>query len=216
MENEDVLRGYIPIANYIQSLNCGNSEVVIHNLAKPESSVFYVVGNVTNRALGAPLTQYAIDILKQKLYEKNDFISGYMGQTNDGKVIMRSSTMFIRNGSAEPIGLLCVNIDVTPLVQSCKGLEAFVGFPLRDETRETIHPSPETMVEDIVRQVEQSHERTRERFGKQQKLDAIIKMGESGLLRMKGAVHLAAQSIGVSEKTVYRYMSEIGAGKDSR
>ncbi|MEG1547846.1 MAG: PAS domain-containing protein [Clostridia bacterium] len=209
MFNEELLRTYIPIADYIQSLNCGNSEVLIHNLENQASSVFYIVGNITNRKLGAPLTQYAVDILNQRLYENHDFISGYTGRTDDGKILMRSSTMFIRNGSVIPIGLLCVNIDVTKLVESYENLENFVGFTKENSTLETISPSPETVIDEIIVQMQRRFGVSVEQFSKKQKLETVRAISASGLLRIKGVIHSIARMIFVSEKTIYRYMTEI-------
>mgnify|MGYP001008445526 CR=1 FL=1 len=214
--NEEVLRSYIPIADYIQSLTCGRSEVLIHNLATPESSVFYIVGNLTNRKIGAPLTDYAINILAKRLYERSNFVSGYLGKSNDNKVIMRSSTMFIRNVGVEPIGLLCVNIDITSLVQAREHLEAFTSFPQSDATMETIFPSLEAGIEEIVARVELECGCQAGDFTKEQKLETVRKVAESGLFRVKGSVQCVAQRINVSDKTVYRYVSGIEVGKNGK
>ncbi len=215
MNNIDLIKSYIPIANYIQSLNCGNSEVLLHNLEKPESSVLYIAGNVTNRKIGDPLTKYAVDILDQKLYESSDYISGYMARTNDGKIIMRSSTMFIRNGSVAPIGLMCVNIDVTKLVHTCEVMDDFIGFAKSTLTLETIHPSPETAVDEVIQQMQVDFGVKAEKFSKKQKLEAVRRIEENGLFRLKGIVHAVAQKLYASEKTVYRYMNELENEKGS-
>ena len=128
------LQGLIPVADAIAAAVGPYCEVVLHDISRPERSVVYMAGNVTNRSIGAPLT----DMVLRRLREQGDAISdlpGYHNVTKDGKTL-RSSTTFVRDGQGKVIGCLCVNIDQTPLVSWRHFLENSL-FSAPGETNET-------------------------------------------------------------------------------
>ena len=96
------LQGLIPVADAIAAAVGPYCEVVLHDISRPERSVVYMAGNVTNRSIGAPLT----DMVLRRLREQGDAISdlpGYHNVTKDGKTL-RSSTTFVRDGQGKVIG----------------------------------------------------------------------------------------------------------------
>ena len=58
-------RGYR--GNFIEEASGKNTEVVIHDLRHPESSLVYVIGNVTKREIGAPATNLILETFSHDL-----------------------------------------------------------------------------------------------------------------------------------------------------
>ncbi len=52
-----------------------NCEVAIHDLGNLSASLVNLEGNITNRELGAPITEFILDELKQKEKHAGDLIN---------------------------------------------------------------------------------------------------------------------------------------------
>ena len=65
--------------------------------------------HISGRKLGAPLTNMALSILRDKSYERMDYHLHYYSINVNGKDL-RSSTFFIKD-NGKLIGLLCINFD---------------------------------------------------------------------------------------------------------
>ncbi|MEA1962196.1 MAG: PAS domain-containing protein [Bacillota bacterium] len=49
---------------------------MVHDLCKPETSIIYVAGNVTNRKIGGPVTNFVLEKLRNHSNSCEDLI-GY-------------------------------------------------------------------------------------------------------------------------------------------
>lgn len=118
-EDHDILNGYKNVVDLISNLFGNSCECVLHSLESLESSVIYIKNteDKTNRKIGSPLTNKALTLLKYCEEHCSDVSPIYKTSKNDGTP-MRSSTMIIRNFDGIPIGMLCINFDLsTPIYQ---------------------------------------------------------------------------------------------------
>ena len=194
------LQGLIPVADAIAAAVGPYCEVVLHDISRPERSVVYMAGNVTNRSIGAPLT----DMVLRRLREQGDAISdlpGYHNVTKDGKTL-RSSTTFVRDGQGKVIGCLCVNIDQTPLVSWRHFLENSL-FSAPGETKETFATGMTEALNDIVQSVLENYGGDPGALTKEEKTSVVQQLEERGVFLMKGSVEMVAGILGVTRYTVY-------------
>ena len=70
-------------------------EVVIHDFRDMARSVVYIAGNVTNRSVGAPITDLPFRLLKEFGNKVPDKI-GYKNTAGSGK-FLKCSTVFLRD-----------------------------------------------------------------------------------------------------------------------
>ena len=200
------LQGLIPVADAIAAAVGPYCEVVLHDISRPERSVVYMAGNVTNRSIGAPLT----DMVLRRLREQGDAISdlpGYHNVTKDGKTL-RSSTTFVRDGQGKVIGCLCVNIDQTPLVSWRHFLENSL-FSAPGETKETFATGMTEALNDIVQSVLENYGGDPGALTKEEKTSVVQQLEERGVFLMKGPVEMVAGSLGVTRYTVYNYIDAV-------
>src|SRR5699024_2758838 len=99
-------------------------EIVIHDFSNLDASVIHVSGNVTGRFVGAPITHILLKHLREK---KNTDILNIKVNLKDGKII-KSSSIFINDKNAHPIGCLSINIDITQLLHINNNINNFVTF----------------------------------------------------------------------------------------
>src|SRR5262245_8969119 len=90
-------------------------EVVLHNLIgyphewDPQHSLFWIGGKVTERRVGAPITNFALDMLAKNL-DSDRYMSEYMGKK------LWCGSRVIRDANHEVFGFLCINVDLDRLL----------------------------------------------------------------------------------------------------
>jgi predicted transcriptional regulator YheO len=228
MNNDDIIRQYIPMVDFISEILGSNCEVVLHDLTDPEKSIIAIRnGHLSGRKVGGPLTDLVLKVIKNRSYDEQTFINNYKAVAS--KKEFRSSSFFIKNESSEIIGVLCVNIDIEPFVQVKELMENFsrTNSPsgkavLQDKDKnisntdknladEKFFGSIEDMLNNMIQEEINLAEAPPERMTFNEKVDIVNRLNEKGTFQLKGAVSKIAKALEVSEPTVYRYLN---IGKD--
>ncbi|QGP94038.1 Transcriptional regulator DauR [Neomoorella glycerini] len=208
-----------PVARGIAATFGKNCEVVLHDLSEPSSSLIFKAGSVTNREIGAPVTNLVLEALQRYGDATKDLI-GYLNRTKDGKVL-KSSTIFIRDNSGKIIGCLCINFDLTEFQLAKNILEDFcqlkdlaeAGF---ERTQEQFARDINEVVDNVVENVLQELGKPVPVMTKEEKVKAVEMLDDRGIFLVKGAVDVVAQALAVSKYTIYNYLEEARALKGNR
>ncbi|HEY9593423.1 MAG TPA: PAS domain-containing protein [Spirochaetia bacterium] len=201
--DQAILKRYEPIAEAI-AVVCGqHCEVVLHSLHDLRHSVVKIVNShVTGRSVGAPVTDFGLEILERSKLGDSDVIGPYF-TTSFGKTL-RSMTMIIRNARRVPIGFLCVNMDLsTPLIDVLGGLLPNRA-PSASESVERFPTSLDELIDQALatmRGLEAGPERNKK---------IIQGLYEKGIFNLKGSVEDVAAKLGISMHTIYYHL---GTGK---
>lgn len=179
-------------------------EVVIHDFAHLEHSVVHIAGDVTNRKVGDGPTDLLLQAVRagrtgQDLY-------GYPGYTLDGKTL-RSSSAFLRDSDGTVFGAFCVNVDVSHLAQ----VESWLGHMLHNTASAEVS---ETFTRDLSESLEIMIAEAALEIGvpitnmnRAQKIELVQLLAERGAFRIKKAVTVVGEKLGVSRFTVYNYLN---------
>ena len=208
-----------PVARGIAATFGKNCEVVLHDLSDPSSSLVFKAGTVTNRDIGAPVTNLVLEAL-QRYGDATEDLIGYLNRTKDGKVL-KSSTIFIRDNNSKIIGCLCINFDLTEFQLAKNILDDFCQ--LKDLTGTGFEHTQEQFARDINEVVDNVVEGVLQELGKpvpvmtkEEKVRAVEMLDDRGIFLVKGAVDVAAQALAVSKFTIYNYLEEARALKGNR
>lgn len=190
-------------------------EVALHDLRHMERSIVAIHGNITNRSVGGPATNYLLQLLKKYGDEAPNSIN-YRNVMPDGRVL-RSSTFFIRDEEGHIIGSLCINQDLTDFVVAaklCQELTSFQELPDEKEHAEEIFAQD---IKDVMKAMVGTELEFLQKpvayMQKEDKLALVQNMEEKGIFDVKGAVEYVAERLGVSNYTVYNYLKEIRSAK---
>lgn len=222
---ESKLSNYVPLVEFLGSVLGSHCEVVLHDVSNIESSIVAIKNShVSSRKVGGSLTDLALQILKEKSYLEKDFLINYSGKTKDGKVV-RSSTFFIKDESGNVAGMLCINMDVSTLVETRNHLEELIqgvsiaapgGLNLEGKCLdavvkpiEDLHTSIEDLTTSIIMKTLSEVEVPPDRMSPEEKMRVVQRLSEKGVFLIKGAVAEVAKHLKTSEATVYRYNSKI-------
>jgi predicted transcriptional regulator YheO len=221
VQDEQALLGVLQgVAKALECALNQHTEVVVHNLRRPESSVVEIVnGHVSGRGVGSsiiagPAEDKAFDTLvaSKAAAHPNEVrvVANYTSKASDGRAL-RSSSVVMFDTDGVPAAALCVNVDLGAIeriqrdIQNALIPSILPPLPARSET------SIEDLIEDIIVSAVKNTGAPIERMSKAEKTAAVAVMHERGLFVIRGSVERVAARLGVTKFTIYNYLDEIGA-----
>jgi predicted transcriptional regulator YheO len=196
----------------------GDTEIVVHDLRKPESSIVRIInGHITGRAVGnalftGPSGAENVRNAQTNLGEPREIrvVSKYRAWAGDKPLTSTSTIYFDDHGVAAAI--LCLNTDTTLAERLQHDLARFIGAPAGAALAAL--ESRETSMGDLVAEIPESAVAAIgvpvARMTKAEKVAAVAMMNERGLFLMRGSVELAARHLGTTKFTIYNYLEELG------
>ena len=216
---------YVPCVEFIAQTIGPHCEVLLYDFTDMDHSIVAISKNsLTGREVGGPITEFALSILMNPEHQKRDYITNYTGKSNQPDQVFRSSTLFIKDESRRIVGMLCVNIDVSGLQRACQILEDFTmpGFVhasplegLTPRTHERFLPSAEDLLQDIIQTTSSLFDVPPGRMNLSDRKNFVSQLSNQGCFLLKGGVTAAADCLGISEQTVYRYLKELPTAESS-
>jgi len=198
-----------------------HTEIVIHDLQRPESSIVDIVnGHVSGRQVGSPIIagpadDQAFDTLigGKSAAHSNEVrvVANYTSRAGDGRPL-RSSSVVLFDETGEAAAALCVNVDMGAVERIQRDLRsvlapAIIPPALGPRNEANI----EGLIEEIITAAIEGAGAPVERMSKIEKKAAVATMHERGLFVIRGSVERVAARLGVTKFTIYNYLDEIGA-----
>lgn len=192
-----------------------DSEVVLHSLENYESSVIEIAGQNTNRKKGAPITDLALNMLKEMNDSNNkiSFLTYFTKSKNDKK--MKSSTIAIYGENKRIIGLLCINYNL-----ECSLTDFIKNFTYIDDEyenhenrkvklNENFSNTVEELINESVERIRKKVESNDEISNNNKNKEIIKKLYKDGIFNMKDSVLTVAKKLKISKNTVYLHLRNI-------
>ena len=217
---------FTKIADFISRVLGPDYEVALHDISDRGGALVAIAnGHISGRDLGAPLTEKALQIIANREYEDKDYILHHFGMTDSGK-ILSSSSMFIKDESGQLLGLLCISFDDSryrELSQKVFNLchpDTFVETNFRiDESRipqranspdtEHFHSNQSKSITNAIRDILRENKLAADKLTLDEKMHIVEQLTAEGAFLVKGAVKDAANALGCSQATIYRYLSRV-------
>ncbi len=212
-------------------------EVVLHDLSRLPNSIVAVGGNLTGRTVGGPMT----DLMLRRISEhRTEDILRYRVR-HRGRTF-QSSTIFLRDSEHRPYACLCLNTDISSVLNLHQALSDVLGEmaslgPNRaavagDEAvaAADVEPAPsglgtpgfdhgevfarsvDELADAVVQQAVARLGIPIELMHKAHKLEVVRAADQSGLFMIRSAVDSIAATLGVSRYTIYNYLNELRSG----
>lgn len=188
-------------------------EAVIHDFADITQSVVHIDGNVTNRQVGAPITQTLARMVEEFGDEVPDKIA-YKITTEDGKVL-RCASIFIRDDSGRLEGCLAINFDISDFMFFQQAFSDFTfvstdnGNGSDAESFVQFSKKPTASMESTIDATIAKQGKPPAMMDKAQKKEIVHKLDKAGVFMVKGSVNYVARALGASRFTVYNYLKEV-------
>ncbi len=221
MTNHELVRSYIPMAEFIAALVGSSCEVVLHDLEDVARSVVYISGgSLSGRTVGDGLIDFAIDDGFRRQAEGSDYALNLPGHmtTKDGDRI-RCSAYFIKDRKGKPVGFIGVNQNVSELYRMEQEIRRLLNIGDGPEPGRDAGAAPDRAIsadvmvngciDDALRKVGCADPG---RITKEQRREVIEILAERNLFIIKGCVSIVAQRLGMSVPSIYRLVGETKEG----
>lgn len=191
----------------IAQLMGNETEVVLHDL-KQQKIIYIENGYITGRTIDSPQdTKYINTIIS--LASKEDFLVGFSGTSKSGHPL-RTSHFIFRDDNNSPIALLCINQDLTALINlrnqlniliNTKSPEEMNGFESNDNY---IHAITKRVIYNEIERVKPS-----KISSKEVKLRIISALDQKGVFDVRDATTFICEELSISQATLYNYLREV-------
>ena len=238
--NADTFKNSASIVPFLCHVLGPDYEVALYDLTGPQPSVV-VIGNghITGRSAGAGLTTTAMNLIKSRLWEKQDWELNYQETSANGR-LLRSSALFIKEPDGTLRGMMCISFDdsrfreLSEKVLSLCHPDEFTAQKISissnmeaddkvlaasenvtsaaiqaTERPETYGDSVNAMVESAMIAVMNTADIPAERLKQEERMKIIRLLNQKDVFSRKGAISIVAEKLSCSKSSIYRYLSNI-------
>ena len=183
-------------------------EVVVHELSEKSaynSIVAIENGHVTGRKIGDGPSHVVLEQLGKEEADPSDHLC-YLTRTPDGK-ILKSSSVYIRDGEGKVSAIFCINFDVSRLMMvenAVSDLIAPQDTAQREPERITLNVND--LLDDLIDQSVKLVGKPVALMTKEDKVRAIQFLNHNGALLITKSGDKIAKHFGISKYTLYSYL----------
>lgn len=184
-------------------------EVVVHDLRNPDHTLIAISGNLTGRAVGAPVPD--TEFLPRNLAAFQDDVIRQPARTSRGRELV-SSTVWVRDTAGMIVGAICINMDFNDLRHARDLLNRALTDiePLPEaEVLETFATSPQDFVEIALRGAIRKVGKPLHRLNRQDKIAIIAALEQAEVFRFSQSIEIVMEQLGISRASIYAYLKEV-------
>ena len=205
--NEPIFKMAMRTADMLVKMFGSRCEVAVHDFSDLKKSLVYLAGNVTGRDIGSPSTDLVLKELAKPETDIQD-IPNYKTRLPNG-ITMKSSTVFLRDEYDQVIGALCINYDISMMLQYETEIQEFLSFTEMEEKSETFYTTVQEVIQDMVDQVLTGFKKPPSMLSLEEKIECVRMLQDKGAFLIKGSTEYVASVLGVSKFTIYNYLQKI-------
>ena len=192
-------KSYQPFLEAIVELFHPFVEVAVHDLVKGKLVAIY--NPISQRKVGEPSP---LKELKVKIADFPPVFAPYYKQNWDGRSL-KCSSITLRNAKGKPIGLICINVDVSHF----QAIETFLKIKAEAENPIEIHGTQfEKQANQLIQKYLKANRLTR--LNREQKKKLVQELYRKGIFNFKNAIPFVSKKLTVSRASIYNYIREIG------
>jgi len=183
-----------------------NTEFVLHDLTKDYSHTIVAIENnaITGRNVGDGGTNLGLEVLRNPPNTNGDLYN-YFNRAPDGR-LLRSSTLYFRNSAGEVIGSLCINTDITPLVQTQNFLQEITRVGSSQQVEEVFANRVEDLFQFFIRESLSRAGKDVSAMTMEDKIEVIRFLDSKGFFHISHAGEEACKFLSISKFTLYKYL----------
>ncbi|MRS90064.1 hypothetical protein GJV04_08435 [Enterobacteriaceae bacterium RIT714] len=189
-----------------------NTEAVLHDLTRPESSVVHIVnGHVSGRKEGDALLSGPdedtgfLGLLEASRRVPTRVFSDYTTTTKTGTTLNSASTIYYSEEGV-PLVAFCINVDMDVVLKLKRDLDYLLPPPAAaDVTENPLADIQDKSLDDVISKLRQTGSESKTDFRKR----VIAEIHALGFFKIKGSVNHVAKALGVTRYTIYNYLDKL-------
>ena len=200
---KDDLRPFVPVCQAIAGLLHPHAEVVLHDLAT--GKVAHIANAFSKREPGdSSMTDLDVAI------SLDAAVIGPYRKTNWDRRQLRSVTAVLRDRNDRPVGLLCVNLDISAFEGAVEFIRSLIQFSPPSEPPSALFKSDwKEMVNETVDGYLRERRLTEAGMSRDDLVALIGRLNERGLFSIRNATPYIAEVLRLSRATLYKHLKEI-------
>ena len=197
-----------------------DSEIVLHDLSKEYEHTIVAIENnwITGRNVGGGGTNLGLEVLRNPPSASGDLYT-YFNKTPDDRML-RSSTLYFRDDEGKVIGSLCINTDITKMMELQNSLQEFTQLPMNyvppddQEVEEIFANRVEDLFDYFIKQSENKIQKSIGEMTKEDKINVVRFLDSKGFFLITRSGDEACKFLDISKYTLYKYLG-IVRGKNA-
>lgn len=218
---QDTLHTYCLLVEFLGQVLGPYYEIALYDLREGRNSIVAIANNhISERTIGAPISDLALGIIMSRYFDTNDYKINYTGFTTKKNKVLRASTFFIKDENQHLIGMLCINFDDSAYIHLSEQLLELChpNLFIADHSPTQAVPTPcderlpltlSELIEETLSNVLEDKNLPMDQLHPKEKLHIVQALSHEGVFSIKGAVKEVAKVLHTSEPTIYRYLSQI-------
>ncbi len=194
------LKPYLPVCEAIGKLFAPHVEVVLHDLEA--KTLVFIANAFTKRRAGDGMLSHP------RMPQGGDWVGPYSKTLEEGKSL-KAVSIIIKDVHEKPIGMLCINYDVTPAKALVESLKNMFGC-------EPIAPSPGAFfsqnwkehTDELIGQFLSEHNVALQGLSTAEKRALVLFLEGQGTFAIRNAVGYVCGVLGVSRATIYNWLKQ--------
>ncbi len=194
---------YEPFIQAIVELFHPFAEAAVHDLEKGKIVAIY--HNISQRKIGDPSP---LKELQVNIQDFPDFFSPYYKENWDGRPL-KCTSVTMRNQAGKPIGLICINVDVSFFRDGAQLLDAFLKTKVEASNPvEIFSAGGEEQVLKVLKQCLEEKNLSLVHLNRDQKKELVWQLYQKGVFNFKNAIPLVAKKLKTSRGSIYNYIKQ--------
>ena len=185
-----------------------NCEVVLHDLTDSYESTVVMIenGHVTDRRVGDCGSNLGLEVLRGTVRNGDKY--GYFTNTRDGRVL-RSSSVYIRDGEGKVIGCLCVNFDVSNLMVADKTIRSLISNGEGEKEEEFFVNDVNQLLDALLQKAMEEVGKPVSYMTRDDRIRVVKYLDQKGAFLITKSGNRICQFLDISKFTLYSYLDEV-------
>ena len=185
-----------------------NCEVVLHDLTDSYESTVVMIenGHVTDRRVGDCGSNLGLEVLRGTVRNGDKY--GYFTNTRDGRVL-RSSSVYIRDGEGKVIGCLCVNFDVSNLMVADKTIRSLISSGEGEKEEEFFVNDVNQLLDALLQKAMEEVGKPVSYMTRDDRIRVVKYLDQKGAFLITKSGNRICQFLDISKFTLYSYLDEV-------
>lgn len=182
-------------------------EVVLNDLTDPDHAIVAIANNLSGREPGDAVTEMGLARIADPSFP--EVIANYANRFPDGRPA-KSTSIGLKNSQGEYVAAICLNMDVSMLSAAAANIAQLVGVQPSPapKVRETLANRRLDDIGPWLTQFAAERNTTPQGLSLAHRREALRQLSERGLLELRHAYSVVAQTLGVARSTVYTYLPD--------
>jgi len=197
MSMNQYLKPFIPICDALAALFEPHVEVVLHDLKSKRLA--YIANAFSSRRAGDPMVG-----AEQK--SDKEWVGPYLKNQENRQI--KAVTIILRNIDDEPIGMMCVNYDISAVKGLHEALLQFVNLPKTKEPNAFFAQNWKAHIDERIESFLHAKRATLQGLTQQEKRDLVKELESQGIFEIRNGVSYVASVLKISRASLYNWLKK--------